>query len=80
MGICSPFTGLVTVRPSGTPVFSRSSAPRSSADSAIARLTYSRTRSSCGVPAARRNTSGCSGASTKKVAPNSVSGRVVNTG
>jgi hypothetical protein len=25
-------------------------------------------------------TSGCSGASTKKVAPNSVSGRVVNTG
>src|SRR3712207_6874041 len=38
------------------------------------------TACSCSVPSARRSTSGCSGAITKNVAPNSVSGRVVNTG
>ena len=32
------------------------------------------------VPATSRSRSGCSGASTKNVAPNSVSGRVVKTG
>ena len=72
-------TGLVTVRPSGTPVLGLSAAPRVSADSVSARLTYSWTAASCSVPAASLNTSGCSGAITKKVAPNSVSGRVVNT-
>ena len=80
MGIRSPLTGLMTVRPSGTPVFSRSVSARSSLLSDIARLTYWRTACSCSVPAASRMTSGCSGAMTKNVAPNSVSGRVVNTG
>ncbi len=70
----------MTLRPSGTPVFVRSASERSSALSASARLTYSRTFASYSVPAARRMTSGCSGAITKKVAPNSVSGRVVKTG
>ncbi len=32
MGICSPVTGLVTLRPRGTPVFGRSAAPRSCAE------------------------------------------------
>ena len=41
-------TGLTTLRPSGTPVFSRSSAPRSSADSRATRSTYSRTAPSAG--------------------------------
>ena len=61
----------------GTPVFSRSVSPRSSGVSRRERLTYSCTASSYSVPAARRKTSGCSGAMTKNVAPNSVSGRVV---
>ena len=52
----------------------------SSPDSVIAWLTYSRTCCSYSVPSARRSTSGCSGAITKNVAPNSVSGRVVKTG
>ena len=76
----SPLTGLITVRPSGTPVLVRSVSARSSLLSDSARLTYSRTACSCSVPAARRSTSGCSGAMTKNVAPNSVSGRVVKTG
>ena len=76
MGISSPFTGLVTVRPRAKPVFSRASAPRSWADSDTARFTYSRTS----AESFSFSTSGCSGAITKKVAPNSVSGRVVNTG
>ena len=50
--------------------------PRSSTDSLSARLTYSCTsRESFSL-----KTSGCSGAITKKVAPNRVSGRVVKTG
>ncbi len=68
------------MRPSGTPVFGRSSAPRSSTEARAASLTYSRTGRSASVPATSRSTSGCSGARTKKVAPNSVSGRVVKTG
>ena len=76
----SPLTGLMTLRPSGTPVFSRSAEPRSSRFSVSTLLTYSCTAASCSVPAASRSTSGCSGAMTKKVAPNSVSGRVVKTG
>ena len=76
----SPFTGLTTSRPSGTPVFWRSSSARSSAVARADSLTYSRTACSCSVPSARRSTIGCSGARTKKVAPKSVSGRVVKTG
>ena len=58
------------------PVFSLSSAPRSAADSRFARAMYSRTSSE----SFSFRTSGCSGAITKKVAPKSVSGRVVKTG
>ena len=57
-----------------TPVLT-SSAARSSPRLAAVRRAYS---STSGEPI--RSTSGCSGASTKKVAPNSVSGRVVKTG
>ena len=60
-----------------TPVFS-SSAARSSVFFAAAWRAYSQLVV-VGVRAIR-STSGCSGASTKKVAPNSVSGRVVKTG
>ena len=70
----------MTVRPSETPVFLRSVSARSSLLSDSTLLTYWRTACSCSVPAARRRTSGCSGAMTKNVAPNSVSGRVVKTG
>ena len=41
---------------------------------------YARTSSAWSVPSISRSTSGLSGASTKYVAPNSVSGRVVKTG
>ena len=57
-----------------TPVFA-SPAARSSARRVPACLAYSRTSS-----LAVRSTNGCSGATTKNVAPNSVSGRVVKTG
>ncbi len=69
-------TGLVTVRPSGTPVFGLCSEPRSSTDSFSAWFTYAWTSGE----SFSRNTSGCSGAITKNVAPKRVSGRVVKTG
>ena len=69
-------TGFVTVRPSATPVFGLCSEPRSSTDSLSARFTYACTSGE----SFSLNTSGCSGAITKKVAPKSVSGRVVKTG
>ena len=65
----------MTVWPSATPVFSFASA-RSASGSVIARFTYARTSSE----SFSLSTSGCSGAITKNVAPNSVSGRVVKTG
>jgi hypothetical protein len=55
-------------------------AARSSAGLAPALRAYSRISSPFGDFSASLSTSGCSGASTKKVAPNSVSARVVNTG
>ena len=56
-------------------------AARSSPRFAAATRTYSRSSSALGPPRAMmRSTSGCSGASTKNVAPKSVSGRVVKTG
>ena len=80
IGISSPLTGLTTLRPSGTLVPSRPSLRRCLADSRATCLTYSRTSALVGGRATSRSSSGCSGASTKKVAPKSVSGRVVKTG
>ena len=62
-----------------TPVFT-SAAARSSVFFTAARCTYARISSPFSARVASCSTSSCSGASTKKVAPNSVSGRVVNTG
>ena len=62
-----------------TPVFSSAEA-RSSTRLAIACETYSRSSSPFGERSTSSSTSGCSGASTKKVAPKTVSGRVVKTG
>ena len=54
-------------------------APRSSSPAAC-RAYVAQLARRCGARSANRSTSGCSGASTKNVAPNSVSGRVVKTG
>ena len=56
------------------------SSPRSAAEARAAAAAYSRTAASSGRPSHQVPTSGCSGARTKKVAPKSVSGRVVKTG
>ncbi len=67
-------TGFVAWWPVKTPVFSVSAA-RSSARRAPAWRAYA-----CASSLACASTNGCSGATTKNVAPNSVSGRVVKTG
>ena len=72
-------TGFVAKKPVKTPVFSSAparSSPRFAADF----RTYARNSSAFGERSASRSTRGCSGASTKNVAPKSVSGRVVKTG
>ena len=78
IGIRSPLTGLMASAPRATPVFSRSVDRRSISVLVAAAATYASTsaRRSGAVSAA---TSGCSGARTMNVAPNSVSGRVVKT-
>ena len=78
IGIRSPLTGLIASAPSGTPVFSRSVERRSISVRRRAWATYAST--SARWPGwVSRSTSGCSGARTMNVAPNSVSGRVVKT-
>ncbi len=69
----------MTVRPSGTPVFVALGVGAFLAILGQHAVDVSRTWFSCSVPAASFSTSGCSGAITKYVAPNSVSGRVVKT-
>ena len=78
IGIHSPLTGLIASAPRATPVFSRSVDSRSISVALRACSTYLSTsrRREGGVSEA---TSGCSGASTRNVAPKSVSGRVVKT-
>ncbi len=78
MGIRLPVAGLIASAPIGTPVFSRSTDRRSISVRAVAWATYASTasRRSGAVSVA---TSGCSGARTMNVAPNTVSGRVVKT-
>jgi hypothetical protein len=66
------------VAPMKTPVFSRSVFSRSISVSRRAAATYAST-SARRSSVVSRSTSGCSGARTMKVAPNSVSGRVVKT-
>jgi hypothetical protein len=61
------------------PVFS-SSAARCSPRFVSACATYSRSSSPFGERSIISSTSGCSGASTKNVAPKTVSARVVKTG
>ena len=89
-----PVTGLVAQPPVKTPVLSLPSVCRSTSFLRRAARRYAVTASSgvaappvqaglvpSGQPPAgtSSSTSGCSGASTMKVAPNSVSGRVVKT-
>ncbi len=62
-----------------TPVLSSAEA-RSSTRLTIAFETYSPSSAPFGERSTISSTRGCSGASTKKVAPNTVSGRVVKTG
>ncbi len=64
--------------PVGTPVFSRPSSWRSMSFLMIAARRYAATDSDWSEVVSA-STSGCSGASTMNVAPNNVSGRVVNT-
>ena len=71
-------TGFVAYDPVNTPVLSRFSSWRSTSFFVAAWRRYSTTASACS-PVVRSATSGCSGARTMNVAPNSVSGRVVNT-
>ena len=79
IGIRSPLTGLIAWAPSATPVLARS-VDRRSISVCAARLGRRRRRRPPVDPGGSASgTSGCSGARTMKVAPNSVSGRVVNT-
>jgi hypothetical protein len=68
---------LVAYAPVNAPVFSFD-VFRVTTSCFAARSTYARTSARCSSPAIW-STSGCSGASTRYVAPNTVSGRVVNT-
>ena len=70
--------GLMADAPMKTPVFSRSVFMRSISVSRRAALTYAST-STRRSSVVSTLTSGCSGARTMKVAPNTVSGRVVKT-
>src|SRR5690348_10027540 len=88
-----PDRGFSAYEPVKTPDFSRDSAVRSCSERDAARFRYASTASpgvaappvhlgstpSGQATAVSDSTSGCSGASTTYVAPNSVSGRVVNT-
>jgi hypothetical protein len=78
IGIRSSLTGLIASAPIAMPVFARSVDSRSISVAARARSTYAST-SFRRSGAVRLATSGCSGASTKNVAPKTVSGRVVKT-
>ena len=74
----SPFTGLIAYLPRKTPVFGRSADCRSMSVSFRTWVRYASSASRCsGVHTSAA--SGESAAMTKNVAPNSVSGRVVNT-
>ena len=79
IGIFAPVSGFTAYAPVKTPSFSISPAVRAERSSRPARSTNARTAASCAVPRESSATSGCSGASDMKVAPKSVSWRVVNT-
>ena len=64
--------------PVNTPVFSRSPTLRDTRSRDATAVRYATTSARCSA-VTNWSTSGCSGASTMKVAPNSVSGRVVKT-
>ena len=78
MGSGSSLTGLIAYRPLKTPVFGRSVACRSisEADLVFSRYASNSARCSSVTSSAARE---ASGATTKKVAPYRVSGRVVKT-
>src|SRR2546428_442951 len=78
--MCAPLTGLIAYAPVATPVLgaSAASAVRSRSLRAATPSQYAATAARC-ADVVMRATSGCSGASTTYVPPNSVSGRVVNT-
>src|SRR2546422_285937 len=78
--MCAPLTGLIAYAPVATPVLgaSAASAVRSRSLRAATPSRYAATAARC-ADVVMRATSGCSGASTTYVPPNSVSGRVVNT-
>src|SRR5947209_3469511 len=78
--MCAPLTGLIANAPVATPVLgaSAASAVRSRSLRVATPSQYAVTAARC-ADVVMRATSGCSGASTTYVPPNSVSGRVVNT-
>src|SRR5947199_9335831 len=78
--MCAPLTGLIANAPVATPVLGASAAlaVRSRSLRAATPSQYAATAARC-ADVVMRATSGCSGASTTYVPPNSVSGRVVNT-
>ena len=69
IGTCLPVNGLIAVRPVSKPSFSIAPVRRASRSSARNAATLPRNAAGSALSAANRSTSGCSGASSTKVAP-----------